>query len=56
MSRVVFGPYGRMVHFVVRHLTFVTFVGVLASLTVYYFNLRLDGWTIASDTGGCGLY
>ena len=52
LSQMVFGHYGNLVHRVVRLLTFVTVVGFLISLTIYYFNIRLDleNWTVLSET------
>ncbi len=52
VCRGLFGSYGSLVHSTVRRLVFITVLSVLASLTVYYFNIRLDNSLIPSASVG----
>lgn len=51
VSRGLFGRYGSMVRGTVQRLVFVTVLGVLASLTVYYFNIHLGNKTLNTKIG-----
>ncbi len=51
VSRGLFGIYGSMIRATVQRLVFVTVLGVLASLTVHYFNIHLGNKTLDTQIG-----